>query len=83
MMVGIEFLIIAILVILFSNGGIAATIYSILSVVVSLTYYLLYLKEYKMLDDIKKNELKSQVSYKLIIIAIMITTINLVYNVSQ
>ena len=79
MMVGIEFLIISILLSFFTKAGILNVIYIVASLFISIGYYLLYLKEYKKLDKLDQDRAKTQISYKLIIVSIMILTINIVY----
>lgn len=79
MMVGIELLIVCILLSLFSSDTLFCTIYLLLSLIGAVCYYFCFKKEYKKLEKEEKEKLKSQISYKLIIISFMIITINLVY----
>lgn len=79
MMVSIEVLLLAILLQIFIEGSIASLIYVLISVAFSLIYYFVYMSKYKKLDSKEKDNLKSQFSYKFVIVAIMIITINLVY----
>ena len=79
MMVGIEYLIVAILMSIFSNGGVLSIIYLMVSMVMAIVYFVVYMKKYKRLEE-EKIKLKTQISYKLIIVSMMIITINLVYR---
>ena len=79
MSIGIELLIIAMVFMIFSNGGIYSLIYGVLSVAISCLYFLLFMKEYKRLENQEKVKYRSQIDGKLIIILMMIITINLIY----
>ena len=79
MMVGVEVLLISLLMAIFSNEAIYSSIYLCLSLVCAISYFICYKKEYKKLDQLEKEKLKSQFSYKLIIVSLMIVTINFVY----
>lgn len=80
MMVGVEYLIVAILMSIFSNGGVLSIIYLMVSMVMAIVYFVVYMKKYKRLEEEEKIKLKTQISYKLIIVSMMIITINLVYR---
>lgn len=81
MMVGIELLIVSILFSLFSNESVFSAIYLLLSLVGAISYYLCFRKEYKKLEKEEQEKLKTQISYKLVIVSFMIITINLVYSI--
>lgn len=79
MIVGIEFLVVALLMLVFSNGGVFSLVYALMCVGCAIGYYLAYLKEIKPLPKEEKEKYKESISYKLIIVAVMIVTINLIY----
>jgi len=79
MIVGIEFLIVALLMLVFSNGGIFSLIYALMSIGCAIVYYVSYLKEIRELSKEEKEKYKEAISYKLIVVAVMIITINLIY----
>ena len=80
MMVGIEYLIVAVLMGIFSNGGILGVFYLLFSLVIAVIYFAFYMREYKKVPEEEKIKLKTQISYKLIIVSMMIITINFVYR---